>query len=99
MALTPDEFIRRFLLHVLPAGFHRIRHYGLLAKGPNAPDLGRLRTLIAALAGEPAAAPEPAEPEPPTCPSCGGRLRIVEVFGRGRTPRAVVASRLWMDSS
>lgn len=39
MALSPGEFLRRFLLHVLPAGFHRIRHYGLLAKGPSAPDL------------------------------------------------------------
>lgn len=104
MALSPDEFIRRFLLHVLPAGFHRIRHYGLLAKGPRAPDLPRLRTLIAARAGE-AVAPADSEatgPEPtpsPTCPCCGGRLRIVEVFGRGRAPRTAVTLRLWMDSS
>jgi hypothetical protein len=106
MALSPDEFIRRFLLHVLPTGFHRIRHYGLLAKGPRAPDLPRLRTLIAVQAGE-AGAPtkaerEPIEPEPTTsttCPCCGGRLRIVEVFGHGRAPRAAVTLRLWMDSS
>jgi hypothetical protein len=101
MALSPDEFIRRFLLHVLPTGFHRIRHYGLLAKGPRAPDLGMLRTLIAAQAGDTAAAPvpEPAEPEPQTCPGCGGRLRIVEIFRRGCTPRTTVTRRLWMDSS
>lgn len=101
MALSPDEFIRRFLLHVLPSGFHRIRHYGLLAKGPRAPDLRRLRTLIAAQTGEPAppSDPDPAEPEPQTCPGCGGRLRIVEVFRRGCTPRTTVTSRLWMDSS
>ena len=101
MALGPDEFLRRFLLHVLPSGFHRIRHYGLLAKGPRAPDLGRLRALIAAPAKEPVATPEPppepAEPEPQTCPGCGGRLRIVEVFRRGYAPRTV--GRLWMDSS
>jgi Putative transposase/Transposase zinc-binding domain len=106
MALGPDEFIRRFLLHVLPAGFHRIRHYGLLAKGPRAPDLHRLRTLIAAQAGAAVPPPEaerdPIEPEPttsPTCPGCGGPMRIIEVFARGRTPRAAATLRLWMDSS
>lgn len=106
MALSPDEFIRRFLLHVLTTGFHRIRHYGLLAKGSRAVDLDRLRTLIAAQAGEAVASAkaeqEPIEPEPTTsttCPCCGGRLRIVEVFGRGRAPRAAITLRLWMDSS
>ncbi len=101
MALSPDEFIRRFLMHVLPTGFHRIRHYGLLAKGPRAPDLGWLRTLISSQSGEavaPAtAAPEPAEREPSICPGCGGHLRVVEVFRRGYAPRTV--GRLWMDSS
>jgi hypothetical protein len=103
MAISPDEFIRRFLLHVLPAGFHRIRHYGLLAKGPQAPDLGRLRTLITTQAGEAAPPPqaerEPTAAEPTTSPTCacGGHLRIVEVFRRGCAPRTV--SRLWMDSS
>jgi len=101
MALSPDEFIRRFLLHVLPTGFHRIRHYGLLAKGPSAPDLGRLRTLIASQSGQAATPPEPepAEPEPQTCPGCGGRLRIIEVFRRGCTARTAITGRLWMDSS
>lgn len=102
MTLSPDEFIRRFLLHVLPSGFHRIRHYGLLAKGPRAPDLGRLRAMIALQTGEaapPAPEPTPAEPEPQTCPGCGGRLRIVEVFRRGCAPRTTVTGRLWMDSS
>ena len=101
MTLTADEFIRRFLLHTLPRGFHRIRHYGLLAKGPRTPDLRRLRTLIAAQTGEPAppSDPEPAAPEPQTCPGCGGRLRIVEVFRRGCTPRTTVTGQLWMDSS
>lgn len=83
------------------ASFHRIRHYGLLAKAPRATDLGWLRTLISAQAGEPAApietTPEPAPPDPPICPSCGGHLRVVEVFRRGYAPRTV--GRLWMDSS
>ncbi|MGH7732381.1 MAG: IS91 family transposase [Gemmatimonadales bacterium] len=104
MALSPEEFIRRFLLHVLPVGFHRIRHYGLLAKGPRAPDLGRLRALIAAQAGGPVtpSAAEPEATEPPTspaCPCCGGRLRIIEIFAPGHTPRAAVTALLWMDSS
>jgi hypothetical protein len=104
MALGPDEFIRRFLLHVLPAGFHRIRHYGLLAKGPRAPDLDRLRALIAvqtAAAARPVEAGEPEPPAPvlPVCPCCGGRMRIVEIFSRGRTPRSASFLRLWMDTS
>jgi len=102
MSLRPDEFLRRFLLHVLPAGFHRIRHYGLLAKGSHAIDLDRLRALIAAQAG--GDAPEPAEPEPeattlPACPCCGGRMRIIELFGRGRTPRTAAGLPLWFDTS
>lgn len=104
MALSPNEFIRRFLLHVLPAGFHRIRHYGFLAKGPQAPALDQLRSLITAQAAEPAASPpepeapaaEPPPAEPRACPCCGGVLRLVEVFSRGQPPRSL---RLWMDSS
>lgn len=102
MSLSPDEFLRRFLLHVLPPGFHRIRHYGLLAKGTHAMDLDRLRTLVAAQAGD--AVPEPAEAEPetttlPACPCCGGRMRIIESFDRGRTPRTAAGLPLWFDTS
>ena len=107
MRLTPDEFMRRFLLHVLPSGFHRIRHYGLLAHGPRALDLDHVRALIA---GEPAAPTAtaandndaPAEPEvaaPPACPCCGGRMRIIEHFGRGQAPRSSFALHLRIDSS
>jgi hypothetical protein len=101
MTLSPDEFLRRFLLHVLPPGFHRIRHYGLLTKGTHAIDLDRLRALIAAQA---APEPEPPEAEPetttlPACPCCGGRMRIVERFGRGRTPRTAAGLPLWFDTS
>ena len=106
MSLSPAEFLRRFLLHVLPTGFHRIRHYGLLAKGPRAPDLDSLRVLIAAQAGAPAPpldregeAPAPEPKALPACPCCGGRMRIVEIFRRGHAPRTLGAARLWMDSS
>ncbi|CAN7659686.1 IS91 family transposase [Phenylobacterium sp. LjRoot225] len=106
MSLSPAEFLRRFLLHVLPTGFHRIRHYGLLAKGPRAPDLDQLRALIAAQAGAPPAAdqhataePEPEATAPPTCVCCGGRMRVIEVFGRGRLPRTAIVTRFWLDSS
>jgi hypothetical protein len=108
MSLSPAEFMRRFLLHVLPSGFHRIRQYGLLAKGPRAPDLDRIRALIAAQAGTRTIAPavddrQPSEPKPdtavlPTCACCGGRMRVIEVFGRGCTPRSA-GIRLWLDSS
>lgn len=104
MSLTPDEFLRRFLLHVLPPGFHRIRHYGLLAKGSHAIDLDRLRALIADQAGAAAPEPEPAEAEPetttlPACPCCGGRMRIIEIFGRRHTPRIAAGFAPWFDTS
>ncbi len=106
MGLSPAEFLRRFLLHVLPTGFHRIRHYGLLAKGPRAPDLDALRALITAETDAPAApverAAEPAAPEttpPPACRCCGGQMRIIEIFARGRLPRTAGVAPLWMDSS
>ena len=91
MTLGADEFIRRFLLHVLPDGFHRIRHYGLFASGCRAANVARIRSLLA-----PASPPSGANPEPvssadaaaPACPCCGGRLVIVERFRRGETPRA-----------
>jgi hypothetical protein len=102
MSLSPNEFLRRFLLHVLPPGFHRIRHYGLLAKGSHAVDLDRLRALIAAQAD--AAVPEPPEAEPeattlPACPCCGGRMRIIERFGCGRSPCTAPGLPLGFDTS
>jgi len=107
MRLTPDEFLRRFLLHVLPSGFHRIRHYGLLARGSRAISIDRLRALIAAQAPDPPApaandndlADEPAASVLPACPCCGGRMRIVELFGRGQAPGAPLAFRFRIDSS
>ena len=105
MALSPAEFIRRFLIHVLPSGFHRIRHYGLLAKGPSTLPLETLRALILERTPQPAAVhEEPAEPNESkaaparACP-CGGAVRIIEVIGRGGVWRARPLGPLWCDSS
>ncbi len=89
MTLMTDEFIRRFLLHVLPRGFHRIRHYGLLASGTRRDNLARARELLAAPTppAAPDATPEPSDHRPP-CPCCGGRMIIVETFERCSQPRA-----------
>lgn len=88
MALATDEFMRRFLLHVLPRGFHRIRHYGLLAGSSRKTSIARARELLNA-APPPAdnAADEPIDLRPP-CPCCGGRMIFIEVFKRWRQPRA-----------
>jgi hypothetical protein len=87
MTLGTDEFIRRFLLHVLPKGFHRIRHYGLLATGLRQANLARARALLAV--APPAASAEPAEPADlrPPCPCCGGRMIIIETLQRWMAPR------------
>jgi len=92
MTLAIDEFIRRFLIHVLPKGFHRIRHYGLLASGNRAANIAHARNLLAV-------PPCPKEPETPKvaieeprvlprpCPCCGGRMFIIETFVRGCEPK------------
>ncbi|TFI58870.1 IS91 family transposase [Sphingomonas parva] len=92
MTLAADEFIRRFLLHVLPRGFHRIRHYGLLAASSRKTSIARARELLAVAPPPPAAEPvEPPDPLPP-CPCCGGRMRIIETFERWMQPRGPPAS-------
>jgi hypothetical protein len=89
MTLHADEFIRRFLLHVLPTGFHRIRHYGLLASTGRKANVTRARELLAAaVAAEPATSDEPADPRS-ICPCCGGRMVITDIFQpsfRARAP-------------
>jgi hypothetical protein len=92
MTLATDEFIRRFLLHVLPAGFHRIRHYGLFANGDRAENLARARELL----GQPLPLPQDqiavvAETDQPTplaqpCPCCGGPMIVIETFEPGHAP-------------
>jgi hypothetical protein len=88
MTLAPHEFIRRFLLHVLPRGFHRIRHYGLLASSARKASIAHARELLGvAPAPETVETPEPLDPLPP-CPCCGGRMTIIETFERWNQPRA-----------
>jgi predicted Zn-ribbon and HTH transcriptional regulator len=87
MTLATDEFIRRFLTHVLPKGLHRIRHYGLFAKSSCADNIARARELLAAAKPEGQPADAAVDPGRPTCPCCGGRMIIIEVFARGATPR------------
>jgi hypothetical protein len=94
MTLEPAEFIRRFLLHVLPRGFHRIRHYGLFASAVRRENLARARQLLAVPqpttqdAADSDAAPEPWR----RCPCCGGSMIIVEVLARTIQPRSPPAT-------
>jgi hypothetical protein len=95
MTLDPGEFIRRFLLHVLPKGFHRIRHYGLLASAGRKANIARARELLAAPQPKvqcretgKAEAAAPTDRRPP-CPCCGGRMIIIDTFecaGHARAP-------------
>jgi Putative transposase/Transposase zinc-binding domain len=105
MTLAIDEFIRRFLIHVLPSGFHRIRHYGLFANGGRAESIARARQLlnVPAMHDEPSDADGADDSESQTlsrsCPCCGGRMIIIEIFERGCAPqyRPTVPNRI--DSS
>jgi hypothetical protein len=88
MTLATHEFIRRFLLHVLPCGFHRIRHYGLLAASSRKASLDRARALLAvAPPHDDDPCEEPTDVLPP-CPCCGGQMVIVLTFARWQQPRA-----------
>jgi hypothetical protein len=95
MTLAIDEFIRRFLTHVLPGGFHRIRHYGLFANARSAENIARARQLlnVPATQNEPsdAASADDGGAQSQTlshsCPCCGGRMIIIEIFERGCAPR------------
>ncbi len=93
MTLATNEFIRRFLIHVLPSGFHRIRYYGLLASTPRANNIARARELLAVpkprtdAAGDASTdASDTQKPKHP-CPCCGGRMIIIETFKRGSSPK------------
>ena len=93
MALATGEFIRRFLSHVLPTGFHRIRHYGLLASGTRAGNIARARELLTLpkAHNDTASSTCTDASEPQTlsrpCPCCGGRMIVIETFERGSSPR------------
>jgi hypothetical protein len=86
MTLGTGEFMRRFLLHVLPGGFHRIRHYGLIANGGRRENLARARELlhVAPAVEEPDGTETTGEPVQPTfvCPHCGTPMRIIETLPR-----------------
>ena len=112
MTVAPGDFIRRFLLHVLPKGFHRIRHYGLFASGPaKAARIERARELIAVSAPPPPplTKQQPADDgdpiaERPThpCPCCGAAMVIIETFEAGTTPRhrpTTMATVIRIDTS
>jgi hypothetical protein len=92
MTLATSEFIRRFLTHILPQGFHRIRHYGLLAGSTKAERIATAHKLLGmpvpSVSAEANSTAEAADDTlDPPCPCCGGRMRIIEVFQRGQTPR------------
>jgi hypothetical protein len=92
MTLDVGEFIRRFLIHVLPKGFHRIRHYGLFASSNRAETIARARELLG-LVTSAAEVQQTVETDPAAqalacpCPGCGGRMFIIETFGPGCQPR------------
>ena len=95
MNLAPAEFVRRFLLHVLPDSFHRIRHYGLFANGGRAANIAKARELLAV--------PELGRSEEEkqtanTCPSCGGHMVVIESFEPGSEPCYAMAPE-GIDSS
>ena len=93
MTLDANEFIRRFLIHVLPDGFHRIRHYGLFANANRANNIALARRLLAVPDPTPSSrASDHAEngrddEDWNACPCCGGRMIIVEAFEPGCQPR------------
>ena len=103
--LDADEFIRRFLIHVLPDGFHRIRYYGLFANGNRAGNLALARQLL----GVPDPAPSSGDSDGTehrheddewnACPCCGGRMIIIETFEPGCQPRLWPIPSIGLDSS
>jgi hypothetical protein len=108
MTLNTHEFIRRFLMHVLPSGFHRIRYYGFLTSQTRARNIARIRELLAvplipidAIKAANAKPEETKAPEHP-CPCCGSRMRIIETFLQGQQPKhraTPIAPKISIDSS
>jgi Putative transposase len=105
MTLDANEFIRRFLIHMLPGGFHPIRHYGLFANGNRADNIALARRLL----GVPDPAPSRGESdstehprkddEGNACPCCGGRMIIIETFEPGCQPGLWPSPAIGFDSS
>jgi hypothetical protein len=89
MTLDAGEFIRRFLIHVLPKGFHRIRHYGLFVGSNRAETIEEVRKLLNMVpppAGQ-TSETDQVQPLAHPCPCCGGRMFVIETFEAGRQPR------------
>ncbi len=105
MTLAAAEFIRRFLIHVLPSGFHRIRHYGLFASGARAQNIAQARRLLATAArtrpNNAADSSRDVDPPDPSrrCPCCGGRMIVIETFERLGARRPASPSRIRIDTS
>jgi hypothetical protein len=114
MTLDTHEFIRRFLMHVLPQGFHRIRYYGLLTSQTRAKNIARARELLAVplipidaiKAANPKAStsaqPEESKALEHPCPCCGSRMLIIETFLRGQQPKhrpTPVPPKITIDTS
>jgi len=99
MTLAADEFIRRFLLHALPDGFHRIRHYGFLANRHRADKLALCRRLLAAPApahtGDDKGCQRLPDGARDRCPCCGGQMEPIGPFPRS----SPVSPSAWHDSS
>jgi hypothetical protein len=102
MTLATNEFIRRFLVHVLPPGFHRIRHYGLFASAKRGENIARARELLKVSVPQ-SQAGDADGTEPQTlshpCPCCGGRMIVIEIFERGCSPRTHPISGIRIDTS
>ena len=104
MTLDTDEFIRRFLIHVLPDGFHRIRHYGLLANANRTANIALARRLLGVPNAPSSSESHGAErahedSEWNACPCCGGRMIIIETFGPGCQPPQWPIRPIGLDSS
>jgi hypothetical protein len=105
MTLEAAEFIRRFLMHVLPSGFHRIRHYGLFASAVRTKNIERARQLLAASEGSTKclrAEPDNGAESPAAehrCPCCGGRMIVIETFHGARPARSPSPTRMRIDTS
>jgi hypothetical protein len=105
ITLDADEFIRRFLIHVLPDGFHRIRHYGLFANGNRTGNIALARRLLGVPDPPPSTEDSDGTENPDkdsewnACPCCGGRMIIIETFEPGCQPRLWPIPSIGLDSS
>ena len=88
MTLPTDEFIRRFLIHILPAGFHRIRHFGLFANHQRRANLQRVRVLLGEVIVEPESSEEVIKPPTFVCRTCGTPMIIINILVRPQRSRA-----------